>query len=120
MSVSFNVAGLIYVFQNPEMGNTDELSFQRVTNKTRGGDLIIFRDPDWPKTEVLGLQFNFCLEADYRRMMNMIKASIGLLIHYTDHENRTWYGVIQNPDTEGAQTGRQSWEIELKFEGDMV
>lgn len=118
--IGFVVAGVNYVFRNPELGNTDELSFQRVTNKTRGGDLILFRDPDWPKTEILSLKFIFPEEVDYRRMMNMIKVSVGLLIHYTDHENRVWYGVISNPETEGTQTGRFSWEIDLKFEGDLA
>lgn len=118
--IGFVVDGQNFVFQNPELGNTDELSFQRVANKTRGGDLIVFRDPDWPKTEVLGLQWNFCSEADYRRMLNMIRFALGKLIYYSDHENRVWCGVIQNPDTEGSQTGRQSWEIGFNFEGDLV
>lgn len=120
MSVSFDLIGSVHTFRNPELGNTDSLSFQRVTNKTRGGDLIVFRDPDWPKTEVLGLKFIFPEEVDYRRMMNVIRSTVGRMIYYTDHENRQWYGVIQNPETEGTQTGRNSWEIDINFEGDLV
>jgi hypothetical protein len=120
MSVTFTVNGVDYVYRNPELGNTDAISFQRVANKTRGGDLIVFRDPEWPKTEVLSLQWSFSLEADFRRMLNMIRTSIGTLIHYRDHENRLWLGVIQNPETEGTQAGRNSWVIDINFEGDLV
>jgi hypothetical protein len=118
MSVTFTVRGQDHVFVNPEFGNQDQLTFQRVTNKTRGGDIIVYRNAEWPTTEVLSLKFNFCSEVDYRRMLNMLRASIGLFINYRDHENKLWLGVIQNPDAEGHQTGRSSFEIELRFEGD--
>ncbi len=117
MSVIFSEGTTNHVFQNPELGNVDEISFQRTTNKTRGGDLIIFRDPEWPMTEVLHLKWNFCKESELRRMLELIKLTLGQFIYYLDHENKQWNGVIQNPEAEGIQTGRESYEIELRFEG---
>lgn len=116
----FLLNGVPYIFDGPEMGNTAELSFQRATNTTRGGDLIIFRDADWPKTEKLTFKFDFCHEADGQRLKNFLRQSIGQFIYYRDHENKLWHGVITNPEADLVQAGRQSWQIEVQFEGDMA
>jgi hypothetical protein len=120
MSVVFTYNGVNHTFRNPQMGNTDEISFQRVNRRTRGGDLNLFRDEDWPKTEVLNLTFNFTTEAEARLLLNFIRATIGQEINYRDHENRLWYGVIQNPDAEMVQPGRNTYQIAVSFEGDQV
>lgn len=120
MSVSFIFNGVTHVFRNPSMGNTDEISFQRINRRSRGGDLLLFRDADWPKTEVLALTFNFTTEVDGRRFINLVRASIGKFVQYRDHENRLWSGVIQNPDAELVQPGRSTWQVQISFEGDLV
>lgn len=119
-TVRFTYQGVNYDFRRPIIGNTDELSFQRVNRRTRGGDLVLFRDPDWPKTEVLSLTFDFDTDAEAHRLLNFIKASIGTNMTYRDHENRVWSGVIQNPDAEIVQIGRFSFRLTVLFEGDQV
>lgn len=106
--------------RRPDLGNIDELSFQRVNHRSRGGDIIIFRDPDWPKTEVQNLNFTFPTEADAEEFKNFVRETAGELLQYTDHENRVWSGVIQNPDAELVQGGRSAWTINILFEGDQV
>lgn len=118
MSVVFTYNGVNHTFRNPQMGNGDELSFQRINRRSRGGDLILFRDADWPKTEVLSLTFSFAEEADARLLINFIRATIGKFINYRDHENRLWTGVIQNPDAEITQAGISTYQIQISFEGD--
>jgi hypothetical protein len=118
--VTFVLNGVSHQFRNPSLGNIDELSFQRINRRTRGGDLIIYRDSDWPKTEVQNLTFTFPKEADAQRMLQLVRNSIGQLMQYTDHENRTWEGIIQNPATELVQTNRSIWTINILFEGDLV
>lgn len=120
MSVTFVYNGNNYNFRNPQMGNGDNISFQRVNRRTRGGDLILFRDVDWPKTEVLTLTFNFSRESEARALINLVRATIGRIIQYRDHENRLWEGVIQNPDAEITQPGRNTFQIQINFEGDQV
>lgn len=109
-----------YEFRRPILGNTDELSFQRVDRRTRGGDLIIFRDADWPKTETLGLTFDFDTDAEMKRMLNFLRETAGFFIYYRDHENRLWYGLVQNPNAKASQPGRSSYQITIVFEGDQV
>lgn len=120
MTVQFTLNGVNYDFRRPSLGNTDELNFQRVNRRTRGGDLTLFRDPDWPKTEVLSLTFDFAEESEARRMLNFIRLALGIELNYRDHENRLWFGVIQNPDTVATQEGRSTYKINVLFEGDLV
>lgn len=120
MSVTFTYNGSNFSCRNPSMGNMDEISFQRINRRSRGGDLILFRDADWPKTEVLQLTFNFSQESEGRNLINLIRATIGKFIYYRDHENRLWYGVIQNPDAELVQPGKNTWQVHISFEGDQV
>ena len=42
----------------PDFGNKDRLGFNRVLRETRGGTLVVFADPQWPKTQTLALNFS--------------------------------------------------------------
>ena len=37
--------------RSPELGNKDRLQFNRISRETRGGTLIVFADPMWPKVQ---------------------------------------------------------------------
>ena len=120
MNVSFIYQGTTHLFRRPNLGNGDEINFQRINRRSRGGDINIFRDTEWPKTEVQHLTFTFTSEAEARRMLNFVSFTLGQIIQYIDHEGVTWEGIIQNPTTELTQTGRSTFEISLLFEGDQV
>lgn len=118
--VSFIYRGKTYQFRNPDFGNRDELGFQRINRRTRSGDLILFRDSDWPKTEVLNLAFVFLSDSDAKQLLWLIKYSMGDTIQYRDHENRLWEGVIQNPNVDVNQSSRNKWVVNVILEGDLV
>jgi hypothetical protein len=98
----------------------DALEFQRVNRTSRGGDRIVFRDNDWPVIETQVLIFDFPDESEYRRLLNLVSETVGEIITYLDHENKLWSGFIQNPDTTGTQSGRNTWQIPITFEGNLV
>lgn len=120
LKTKFTYGAKDYVFRRPILGNSDNIAFQRVSRRTRGGDLIVYRDNDWPKTETLNLTFDFDTDAEMKRMLAMIRETAGFFIYYRDHENRLWFGLIQNPDTKASQVGRFSYTINIVFEGDQV
>lgn len=119
--VRFYLAGVVdETFRAPLFGNTDELSFQRVNRRSRGGDLIIYRDNEWPATETLRLQFDFPCQSDADRLLNVIRQTIGRYIEYTDHEDTVWTGVITNPDTTRVQSGRHTFNVEVVIEVELA
>ncbi len=119
-TVTFSFAGRNYVFRRPIMGNTDAISFQRINRRTRGGDLIIYRDAEWPKTEVQALSFDFINDAESKQFLAFIRETLGCYIAYRDHENKLWNGFVQNPDAEVDQSGQSSFRITIQFEGDLA
>lgn len=118
--ILFSYAEFAWSFRNPLMGNEQNLTFQRINRHTRGGDLIVFRDADWPKTEELVITFSFDQETDAIKMKEMLRITLGQVITYVDHESITWSGYIKNPDTAVTQVGRNSYNIQINFEGEQV
>ena len=120
LQTTFTFGSRNYSFRRPILGNANDIAFQRINRRTRGGDLIIARDPEWPKTETLVLTFDFDTDAEMKRFLNMLRETAGWFIYYRDHENRLWYGVIQNPDSKATQEGRNTYKISITFEGDQA
>lgn len=111
---------LTTTLNNPEFGNTDTLSFNRVKRQSRGGTLLVFADPTWPKHQRLRMQIEN-LKIDSRNQLQIfLESSLGQEILLDDWENRTWRGIIVNPDAEFTQTGKNRYSITLEFEGNLV
>lgn len=105
------------VLRNPDFQNRDRLSFNRINRETRGGTLIVFADPTWPKQQNLILQIsvmNATMLADFK---TFLAASLGLEIGLLDWEGRQWRGVITNPDTALVHVGRGNRSVSIEFQG---
>lgn len=119
--VNFFLAGVVNeTFRPPLFGNQDELAFQRINRRSRGGDLTIFRDSEWPMTETLHLNFDFPNQSSADRLINVLRQTIGQYVQYTDHEATAWLGIIKNPDAPRIQAGRNTFNIEVVMEVEKV
>lgn len=101
----------------PKFKDKDKYEVYRVQNDSRGGDLIIFQDSLWPKTEILELEFDYLSETESISMLAFLKISLGKSITYIDHYGRTWHGFILTPDAKIVQKGRSNFSIKLNFQG---
>lgn len=108
--------GRNYVFSEPEYGNENVLEFQRINRRTRAGDLVVFRDTDWPQTETLNLNFDFCSEREANDLLELIEASTGSLLQYEDHEGTIWQGFFANTDAAITASRRQGNEVSIAFQ----
>lgn len=111
---------LTVVLLNPEFGNTDTLSFNRINRESRGGTLLIFADPTWPKHERMRIQIDNMKLATKNELRIFLESSIGREILLDDWENRTWRGIIVNPQADITQIDRSGFSITLEFEGALV
>ncbi len=84
--------------RGPELGNQNNLNFQRINRETRGGTLIIFADPIWPKMETMILEFHGLSEADSQDVLTFVATSLGKIIRIRDWEGQFWSGVIVSND----------------------
>ncbi len=108
------------VLRNPEFRNTDTLSFNRINRVTRGGTLVVFSDPDWPKTQTLRLECQMLKKEQADNLLDFFLSSLGQEIGLLDHENRQWRGIITTPDAEVAHTSRHNRTVSFDFEGELV
>lgn len=108
---------LIVTLRNPDFENSDSISNERILRKTRGGDLTLFRDPTWPKTNILNMKFSFLSEVQTQALLYFLSVTVGQVITLIDFENRAWVGIIITPTGDVMQPGRQNKTAQFQFQG---
>lgn len=103
----------------PEFGNKDRLQFNRISRETRGGTLIVFADPMWPKVETMALTFSGLLQSQALALLAFMEAHLGEEIGLIDWEHRYWRGVIVNPIDPVVQDGKNRFTASFEFEGEL-
>ena len=107
------------VLRNPEFANKDSLTFNRVNRETRGGTLVIYADPNWPKIETLQVEIQCISTGQKADLAAFLVASLGQEIGLLDYENRQWKGIILDPDTAIACPERGDYTVSFEFEGEL-
>lgn len=105
------------VLRNPAFSDKDRLNFNRINRETRGGTLIVFSDPKWPKTQTLALQVDNLNPTQAEDMIVFLRTSLGQEIGLLDWENRQWRGIITTPDARITHVGRHDRSIAFEFQG---
>ena len=104
----------------PNLGNKDRLSFNRIVRETRGGTLVVFADPIWPKLETLVLSFSGLGATQSQQLLAFLETHLGEEIGLLDWEGRCWKGVVMTPTNPVVQDARDSYSASLEFEGELV
>jgi hypothetical protein len=104
----------------PNLGNKDRLGFNRIVRETRGGTLVVFADPIWPKIQTLVLTFSGLRSTQAQQLLAFLETHLGAEIGLLDWEGRTWKGVVTTPTDPVVQDGRDSFSASLEFEGELV
>ena len=107
----------VLTLRGPEYSDRDRLYFQRIKRETRGGTLIIYADPLWPKTQMLALDFVGLTETESQEVLDFIIMSLGKIISIRDWENQTYDGIIMNPDNSIVRNriGNNSIALEIEL-----
>lgn len=104
----------------PELGDEDRIEHQRINRKNRGGETIIYHDPEWPVIEVLNFEFQNLTQTQVKTLLDFVQVTLGRTITLTDHNNVGWEGIIINPDFEATcvrERGCGGFTVPLQFEG---
>ena len=104
----------------PNLGNKDRLGFNRVLRETRGGTLIVFADPMWPKIQTLVVNFSGLRSDQAQQLLTFLETHLGEEVGVYDWEHRYWTGVITTPTEPVVQDGRDSFSASFEFEGELV
>ena len=112
--------GDILVLRAPNLGNKDKLTFNRISRETRGGTLIVYADPIWPKIETLALTFSGLSADEKDDLLAFFDDHLGQEIGLVDWEGRYWTGVIMTPDDPVVQDNRDTFSASFEFEGELI
>lgn len=105
------------LLRNPDFSNRDRLSFNRINRETRGGTLIVFADPMWPKQQNLILQISIMSAQMLIDFKTFLALTLGDEIGLLDWEGRQWRGIITNPDGALTHVGRGNRSVSIEFQG---
>lgn len=103
----------------PNLGNRDRLTFDRIQRETRGGTLIIYADPQWPKIQTLVLTFSVLKRTEALELLRFMKDHLGVKIGLIDWEQRYWEGVIVTPEEPIVADHHDSYSASFSFEGEL-
>jgi hypothetical protein len=106
--------------RSPELGNKDRLQFNRISRETRGGTLVVYADPIWPKVQVQVLTFTGLVESQARGLLDFLAAHLGEEVGWIDWEQRRWRGIITNPTDAVVQDGREMYTANVELEGTLA
>jgi hypothetical protein len=103
----------------PNLGNKERLSFNRVLRETRGGTLVIYADPIWPKIQTLVLTFSGLTQDEAEALLTFLDNYLGQEIGLIDWEQRYWRGVVMTPEEPITEDSRGRFSASLQFEGEL-
>jgi hypothetical protein len=106
--------------RKPELDNRDRNSYTRINQETRGGKIIVYADPDWPKVRTLAVTIIGLIETKVDELHTFMQDTVGQEIGLTDWEGRLWKGFITNPNEVATQDGRGMWTTTFEFQGELL
>jgi len=93
----------ILEIRNPNYNNKLVPKISRIQRESRGGELIVYRDPAWTKALVLNWAFDGLTYAQAIACLNFCTVSLGKPIRLLDYESRVMKGIITNPSNPVSQ-----------------
>lgn len=123
LPATMSFGGKTLTFKNIQYDNKDTVEHTRINRRSRGNNLIVYRDPRWPKTETLNFKvYNMCAKlAD--DLLLFLGNSLAQPVEYVDYEGVKWTGFITNPELEVSQSIADlpgscgGYEAEIHFQG---
>ena len=103
----------------PNLGNRDRLGFNRINRETRGGTLVVFADPIWPKTQTLVLSFSGLRRSEGLDLLDFLSVHLGQEIGLIDWESRYWRGIVTATTDPVVEDSHDSFSVNFEFEGEL-
>jgi hypothetical protein len=114
--VTFTYLNAVLTLPSPEFDNTDSVELTRINRKTRGGDLVVYRDNMWPLTETLLMRWDKLDKDQIRNLLSFLKLTLGRVIQIVDYNENTYFGIISKPEGTVAQKNSSLFSASLEFQ----
>lgn len=102
--------------RTPNFSDRDRNQYNRINRESRGGTLQIFRDPQWPQRRTLVMDYSGIKDSQVQGILTFLRTTLGTEVGFRDWNNRTWYGIVLNPDTAIIRQGTNRNDLSLEIE----
>lgn len=106
--------------RNPEIDNIRRTAFDRVVRETRGGNLIVYRDPNWNVVQTLLFTIVALKRSTLDSLQTFFLNTLGQEIALVDWLGEEWSGVVTRPDETVTEDRDGYWTFAFEFEGTKV
>lgn len=114
----FSTDGLYSIaLRNPETDNRREVAFERVLRETRGGNLIVYRDPLWNVVQTLKFTVVALKRTTLDDLQTFFLNTLGQEIILVDWLGEEWSGVVTRPNEVLTEDRDGYWTLPFEFEG---
>lgn len=107
-----------FTLRTPNFNDRDRNTYNRINRESRGGTLIVFRDPKWPKERTLVMDYSGIKDDQVDSILTFFETTLGKKIGFRDWNGRLWYGIISNPDTPIIRTGKDRNDVSIEIDID--
>jgi hypothetical protein len=116
LSFPYDNPTLLIELNNPNLGDSLNITNLRINRRTRGGTLIIARDVNWPKSNKFNLTFTNVSATIFAQLLVFIKTSLGCPIKYTDYNNIERQVVLTTPGIDFSEDYTDYFSFTLELE----
>jgi hypothetical protein len=111
----FNASKTV-TLRSPDFGNKTKIEVRKINRKSRGGDIIMYRDSEWPRTSFYQVSFSFLKEQQAKDLLKFLMDTLGEIISFTDHEGFTRNGIVITPNDPIVQAGREDFQASFEIQ----
>lgn len=91
----------------PSTNNKLVPKISRIQAMSRGNELLVFRDPIWPKSTLINWSFEGLTAEEAEACLSFALVSCGQLIKVTDYESRVMRCILINPQNPISQESKE-------------
>lgn len=102
--------------RNPKFGNVKIVDDNTLVRKNRGGEVMIYKDPNWPTFHIMRISFEALSDDNIADWKTFFQTSAGLEIGLLDWEGRQWTGQILTNISEIIKAGADDCTYEIAFD----
>lgn len=100
---------------NPDFNDSDTITYKRINRTSRGYTPIITGITGWLPHSAKKMTFSYLFEADVNKIKAFWNRNIGKPVTLTDMYGNSYTVILQNPEFEVAQVGRENRTLTMDF-----
>lgn len=115
--LSIRYGTITITLRNAEFGNVERIEQNKIIRRSRGNDLIVYRDTMWPQWDTLVMTIMNLNDTQREQLLYLMNLSLGQIVEIFDHENVGFHAFCTSPAAQLSEQMQSRHMIQLEFQG---